>query len=576
MESPPKRTVRLRSLAPILPLLALSATPAKASTGAEELCKGLEQRTLPDLVIETALAHPAGPGPAAPVPPGMTPPPVPILPAHCEVIGHTEQRVGSDGQHYAIRFHLRLPEAWNGGFFFQGGGGSDGDLGDAVGAMGGAPPALARGYAVLSQDSGHDNKANFDPKRGGTLAFGFDPLARINYGHASLQKSVLAARKVIAARYGQAPKHSYFVGCSKGGQEGLALVQRYPTLFDSVVVTAPGMSLPRAAIGEAWNTKSFSFSAANGHGPLTPLNIAQGFSDADFALARRAMLRACDKLDGLADGMILAVGQCTSARVLPAFNAIRCKGAKTAACLTGEQITALQRVHDGPRNSKGQSIYAGFPWDAGWGAADWRIWQLGTADGRVPSLNMLMGAGALASVFSVPPQALAPGAEGGLAFQMALDLDRAEQGILARGGDFATSGWEDISARSTDLSGFLGHGGRLMVLHGGSDPVFSIADTLDWYRAMLARNGDAARANTRFFAVPGMNHCTGGPATDQYAAFDAMVAWVEQQHAPERIIARASPASPFPGRERPLCAFPKIARYRGHGDPEKAESFVCS
>jgi feruloyl esterase len=72
-----------------------------------------------------------------------------------------------------------------------------------------------------------------------------------------------------------------------------------------------------------------------------------------------------------------------------------------------------------------------------------------------------------------------------------------------------------------------------------------------------------------------MNHCTGGPATDQYAAFDAMVAWVEQHRAPEKIIAHAGPTSPFPGRERPLCAFPKIARYRG-GDPEKAESFTCS
>lgn len=551
---------------------ALNSHAAKASTG----CADLAHADLPDLVIESARRNMAGPAPLAAMPAGVNMPPAPILPAHCEVIGHTEQRTGRDGQNYAIRFHLRLPDDWNGRFFFQGGGGSDGELGDAIGTMGVAPPALARGYAVLSQDSGHDNTTNFDPKRGGTLAFGFDPLARANYGHASLKKSVTAARKVITAHYGKAPQHSYFVGCSKGGQEGLALVQRYPSLFDGVVVTAPGLSLPRAAIGEAWNTKSFAFSAANGHGPLTPLNIAHGFSDGDFALARRAMLRACDKLDGLADGMILAVGQCTSARVLPAFNAIRCKGGKTDACLTSAQITALQRVNNGPRDSKGHVLYAGFPWDAGWGAADWRMWQLGTADGRIPSLNMLLGAGSLASVFSVPPQAVAPGAESGLAFQMGLDMDKVEERILTRGDDFAASGWEDISARSTDLTGFLGHGGRLMVLHGGSDPVFSIADTLDWYRAMLARNGDAARRGTRFFAVPGMNHCTGGPATDQYQAFDAMVAWVEQKQAPERLIARAGPASPFPGRERPLCAFPKIARYRGHSDPEKAESFTCS
>lgn len=553
--------------------------PAEARADAAADCAALGDAVRADHGLSigelTAVVRPPM---AAPVPqsPSFAPPPPPEqLPAHCEVIGVRQSRTGIDGQHYAVRFHLRLPEVWNGKLFFQGGGGSNGELGDAIGRLGRSPSALAQGYAVLSQDSGHDNATNFNPMRGGTVAFGFDPIARRNYGHASLELSVSAARQVIQRRYGKLPTKSYFVGCSKGGQEGLALAQRYPGLFDGIAATAPAMSLPRAAISEAWDTQSFASTVTSSGQRLTPGALASSFSDADLALVSKAVLAACDRLDGLADGMINAFTRCTSARVVPQLTRKICEKGKQDGCLTNAQVATLRRIHDGPRDSKGNPLYASFPWDAGWSAPGWRIWKIGSADGQVPALNLILGAPSLASVFSTPPVAIAPGPDAGLAYHMGFSMDRDAPGIYARNGDFTASSWDDVNARSTDLSAFTARGGRLIVLHGVSDPVFSIADTVAWYQKTVASGGAAAKAALRLFAIPGMNHCAGGPATDSGDTFAALVDWVEQGKAPEQIVAQAGPGSPWPGRTRPLCAFPKIARYRGKGDPEAAASFTC-
>ena len=205
-----------------------------------------------DHAYQQPLWHPDDSHVAMPMAPPVT------LPAHCELTGAMQERIGVDGQHYAIRFHLRLPLRWNGKFLFEGGGGTEGDLGSAIGATTpGAPPAIAQGYAVVSQDSGHDNATNSVPSRGGNVAFGFDPEARANYGGASLRLVAQTAKAIIHSYYGRLPQHSYFLGCSKGGQEGMVFAQRFPDEFDGIVAGAPGFSLPRAAVAEAWDTQAF-------------------------------------------------------------------------------------------------------------------------------------------------------------------------------------------------------------------------------------------------------------------------------------------------------------------------------
>jgi hypothetical protein len=509
--------------------------------------------------------------------------PVGPLPEHCELTAVMHERVGSDGQHYAIRFHLRLPGQWNGRFLFEGGGGTEGELGLAIGFIGiGVPPAIAQGYAVVSQDAGHDNATNSVAERAGPVAFGFDPRARADYGGASLKPVAQAAKAVIRNYYDHAPTRSYFVGCSKGGQEGMVFAQRYPEEFDGIVAGAPGFSLPRAAIAEAWDTQAFNSLVApagerTGASEKTAdaRSLAASFSDAQLSVLREAILAACDADDGVRDGITAAFGTCSWPRVEKELKHKVCPATAGPACLSEAQILVLGRVYAGPRDSAGKSLYSDWPIDAGSGSPGWRIWKIGAANGSVPSINVAMGAPALAAIFTTAPTAVHADPQAALDYALAFNFDRDAPKIYATEGPFHSSAWTDISARSPHLEAFREHGGKMIVPHGASDPVFSLNDTLAWYREVDKLERGKASGFVRVFPVPGMAHCAGGPATDQFSAFDALVAWVEKGTPPDRILAKAGPASPWPGRSRPLCPYPKYARYSGTGSIEDAQNFSC-
>jgi feruloyl esterase len=107
-----------------------------------------------------------------------------------------------------------------------------------------------------------------------------------------------------------------------------------------------------------------------------------------------------------------------------------------------------------------------------------------------------------------------------------------------------------------------------------SDPWFSALDTIDYYQRLAPANGgaDTVRDWSRLFLVPGAGHCGGGPSLDTFDALSAMVQWVEQGSAPDSLKATGRA---FPGRSRPLCAYPQHAQYKGQGNPEDAASFEC-
>jgi feruloyl esterase len=498
------------------------------------------------------------------------------VPDHCEVTGIMQERVGAGGQHYAIRFHLRLPFEWNQRFLFQGGGGSNGYLGDAIGAYSmTAMPALDQGFAVVSQDSGHDNTLNVDPSHGGQLVFGFDELARANYGHASLPLVSKAAKAVVKRFYDSSARYSYFVGCSKGGEEGMVLAQQYPEEFDGIAAGAPAMSLPRAAVEEAWDTQALASAVQPTAGKaLTLEQFSSALSDEDLRLVRDAVLSACDKDDGLEDGIVADFTRCTSRKVIPQLEARRCEAGKTEHCLSDAQRQALIRMMSGAHNGAGEALYSDWPWDAGFASPGWRVWKLGGGGGP-PSLNVQLGGPSLASVFTTPPTPISSDPQRLLGFLLSFNFEQDAQKIYATNAEFPHSAWEDISARSPDLSGFRARHGKLLVTHGVSDPVFSINDTLAWWREVDQKNSGGASAFVRVFPVPGMNHCGGGPATDGFNVMPALMEWVEKSQPPEQILASADPNSPWPKRTRPLCAYPKVARYAGHGDLDSATSFVC-
>ena len=124
------------------------------------------------------------------------------------------------------------------------------------------------------------------------------------------------------------------------------------------------------------------------------------------------------------------------------------------------------------------------------------------------------------------------------------------------------------------LSAFRRRGAKLIVPQGVSDPVFSLADTIRWYREVHQQNGGHADIFVRLFAIPGTGYCQGGPSTDGYDAFAALADWVEGSKAPDRIDAKANPASAWPRRTRPHCAFPKVARYEGSGSLDETANLT--
>ena len=510
------------------------------------------------------------------------------LPDHCQVLGKINERIGFNSQSYAIRFHLRLPINWNRGFYFQGGGGTNGNLGTALGSIRGRGriTALSLGYAVVSQNAGHNNAINNDPRLNGAQTFGFDPQARLDYGYNSYDQVTQTAKALIAVFYGGPPARSYYVGCSEGGREGMMMSQRFPSYYDGIVSTAPGFTLPKASVfGEAWDTQAFAEAAiASGiYDRDGQPFLNKTFTDDDLVLVSKAVLSACDQLDGLADGLIENFPACTTARVQPELNALECRRGKNASCLSAAQLAALRKSYAGPKNSKGESLYSDWPWDSGIGGQvgdayfqGWRRWKIGLFDSDINSaINVTMGTGAAAAIFTTPPTPFPWEGPGRMQFMLDFNFDTDADKIHATSQLYRESAWDFMMASSTDLTEFRNRGSKLVLIHGVSDPIFSVNDTIRWWREVDRVNGGSAANFVRLFPVPGMAHCSGGPAMDQYDAFAALVDWVERGLVPDRILATAGEETPWPNRTRPLCPFPKQARYTGEGSVEDASNFIC-
>ena len=492
------------------------------------------------------------------------------LPAHCKVSGALNARTGSDGKPYAIGFELRTPapKAWNGKFFFQGGGGTNGFIVDATGNLLNAPEgtALGRGYAVASTDGGHATEQ-------ADVGFALDPQARLDYGYNAVGEVTLAAKKLIAARFGRAPERSYLLGCSNGGRDAMVAASRFADQFDGFVAANPGFNLPKAAIAEAWDTQQFMSAAAPGQLPR------DAFPASAMNLVASRIVARCDALDGLADGMVHDRAACQATFDL-ATDVPTCSGTPDGTCLGAAQKRALQAIFSGARNSAGQALYASWPWDPGVAGANWRFWKLDAGFAPLP-FNTLIGAGAMGYVFTSPPDAPAL-ADGGLGYQLGFSMDTDAPKIFATGGIYTQSAMQFMTPPNPTQLNTLKARGKLIVVHGTADPVFSADDTIAWYDALRAADAGAT-AYARLFLVPGMNHCAGGPATDRFDMLAALEAWVEQGVAPASVRATVNPSDPdviaagWPAtRSRPLCAYPAQARLKsGATSVDDAASFEC-
>lgn len=468
------------------------------------------------------------------------------LPPHCIVRGAANPYIGPvTGRSFAIGFEVRLPDQWSGRFSFQGGGGNDGNIGSATGNSTGGLATLARGFAVVSTDGGHTG--------GSAASYGFEPQARIDHAYNAYDKSATIAKALIQLYYGKGPDRSYFQGCSGGGRQGMMFTQRYPHHFDGVIAGAPAMRVATgASISAAWESQTY-LAAAPRNASNQPI-LSQAFSNADLQLVSGAIVQACDALDGLVDGTVANHRACSFDPVV-----LQCPGSKDASCLSPTQVSALRKGFSGPVNSAGQALYFRWPWDPGISNAGWRSWKLGTSNTATPnSAFVTLIQDATAHEFFTPPDP----SYNIFAFNFDTDPARMEAE------DQIYGAWRD-----DQLGAYKARGGKLMIYHGASDPIFSMTESIDYIERVYARHGAAQGADfARLFPVPGMTHCSGGPATDRFDAFAAMMNWVENGNAPDRILATGAA---FPGRTRPLCAYPTQAHYLGSGDTNDPAHFVC-
>ncbi|MDQ0085319.1 feruloyl esterase [Variovorax boronicumulans] len=548
---------------PAAPNTAPHASLAAARPGTLQACTDLAARAaLPGTVYTSVTDVPAGTVTVGGV--AMS------APAHCLVQGHMNERTSPvDNQRYAIGFEMRLPVAWNGRFFYQANGGLDGVVVPALGGIGGGGPrssALQMGFAVISSDAGH--AGSMGPR------FGLDPQARLDYGYNAVAQLTPMAKNLIAKAYGRGPDRSYFGGCSNGGRHAMVAAVRSADQYDGILAGDPGFNLPKAAVAQLYGAQQYA-AVASAKTPAGQPDLQSAFTPAELKLVADKVLQRCDALDGLADGIVSNVNACKTRFDIQTAVPTCAAGTRDGMCLSAPQKKALADVFKGARNSAGQAIYSSFPFDAGVSGANWREWKFASPPTR--------DAGAVGFIFSTPPLADRPQ---GLPFALGFDMDRDAPRIAATDGVFRESALSFMTPPdAANLGALRNRGGRMIVYHGTSDPVFSSDDTQAWYDRVQAANGGDASSFARYFPVPGMNHCAGGPATDQFDMLSALVDWVEQGKAPASVTASARGAgTPMPNAEvpanwsaqrtRPLCPYPQVATYTG-GDTERASSFAC-
>ena len=490
---------------------------------------------------------------------------------HCLVGGKMFERVSVvDKKTYAIAFEIRLPKDWNGRFWHQGNGGIDGAVVPASGTFGGGPltSALLQGFAVLSSDAGHSNAQ-------GGPAFGVDPQARLDYGYQAVGKLTPMAKNLIELAYGKAPDRSYFGGCSNGGRHTLIAAARYAEDYDGYLAGAPGHNLPIAALANIFGAQRYA-TVATGD-PTTPAGLETAFTAAERKTVASAVLARCDALDGVTDGLVQDSDACQ--RRFRFFRDVStCSGARDGTCLTLAQKIAIAPIFRGATLANGERFYAGFPFDAGLGGGGIPFWEF--------TAPLVLDSGAVGLIFGVPPAD--PATFNGPAFSLGGNINTLYASLFATNAIYTESAMSFMTPPdATQLADVRRRGAKVLVYHGVSDPIFSVSDTAAWYEGVERNSGGDASNFARFFRVPGMGHCSGGPATDQFDLISPLVAWVEQGDAPERITASARgpgnagganpevPAAWAAARTRPLCPYPSVARYRGFGDVEAASSYRC-
>lgn len=503
-------------------------------------CERLAQLSLPQTVISSAQSTAADTF-TPPVPDWakafMHPKPVPA--AFCRVMGHLHPTADSD-----IKFEVWLPASgWSGRYESVGNGGFAGFI--RYDSM--VNPLLG-GSVVASTDDGHDA-----PAVGPTAAdWALGHREKIiDYGYRAVHLTAMAAKAIAGAFYGRAPAHSYFVGCSKGGQEGYMEAQRYPEDFDGIISGAAANDWVHLFTSFVWN-ESINLASQDGYLTLD-----------DFKTIHHVVTNACAKAGDAEHGFL--------------SDPLQCQVNADAFGLTPAKLHTYESIHAGPKNGTGQPVFAGQPYGS---ELNWSgVVSTANFDAARSDAQMSMYGGNFFRNFVYQDRKWS--------FNN-LDLDKTLKDAREIG--------KIMNATDVTFKGFQARGGKFIAYAGLSDSIVTPLSSVHYYQSVVAAQDKApaaALAQTqkfyRLFLAPGVGHCGGGPGPNEFgqaggagdAEHDLVVAlerWVEEGVAPARVIATKfndEDHAKGVAMTRPLCAYPKVARYKGTGDVADAESFSC-
>lgn len=439
----------------------------------------------------------------------------PSHPPFCRVAATLKPSGDSD-----IKIEVWMPATgWNGNFEAVGNGGWSGAIGYAAMAS-----ALRAGYATASTDTGHE---------GGSASFALGhPEKLIDYAYRSEHGMTVAAKAILAAFYGKAETHAYWSGCSAGGKQGLKEAQMYPNDFDGIVAGSPGAYW----IGRA--TQAIWVAQAAHKAPESEIPSSK------YKLIHDAVLKTCDRLDGVEDGVIEDPAKCH-------FDpkTIACPVGDAPDCLSAPQVRTAQQIYSWSINPRtGKPLFPGLYPGSEMGWATWGgLRPLGIAYDYFRYV-----------LFADPNWDFQ-------SLNFDSDIERAER-------QHRTS----LDAIDPDLQPFFKRGGKIIQYHGWGDPQISPGSSIEYYNSVLAKLGGAAktRDSYRLFMVPGMAHCGGGDGPNTFDMMTTLRTWVETNKAPDRIEA-ARVRNGKVERTRPLCPYPQTAVYQGSGSTDEAANFAC-
>ena len=461
------------------------------------------------------------------------------LPAFCRVAGVLRPTSDSD-----IHFEVWMPQQeWNMRLLGSGNGGFAGSIWyDQFASY------LKRGFAVAGSDAGHQAEGT-----DASWAFGHPEKVR-DFGWRGVHLSTERAKQILKAYYGKSQEKAYFDACSDGGREALMEAQRFPDDYDGILAGAPA---------NAWSTM-----LAAGAGALQSLTADPKayIPDRKLPAIEKASLAACDALDGLKDGVI---GDPAACRFDP--KVLLCKGGDAPDCLTEPQVDSLKALYAGTRDAQGNPVFPGFSMGD---ETAWKEWVVGEDPGA--SLSSQFVQNYFRYMVTGDPKWNVLTANIDALLQESREKEAA-----------------DLDATNPDLSRFAARGGKLILYHGWNDPAISPWNTVAYYKGMEKEmGGTKVESFSRLYMVPGMEHCSGGPGAfalgqfgmetakgPKYGLFDSLQDWIEKGSPDESVAATKYSIGKDGTRKaamtRPLCAYPKVAKYKGSGETNDAANFAC-